>query len=60
MDKDEALTKLEREWKERGVAGAQPTLMDLALALARAGVTSDEEVADKSPAGGDPALPKAE
>jgi hypothetical protein len=62
MDKDEALKRLAKEWKEKGVTGSQPTLWDLALALAREGVTSAED-GDESPAGGsggEPDLPKAE
>ena len=60
MDRAEALEELATEWRARGVVGAAPSLWDLAVALARAGITGD---GDESAAGDgeqDPGSTKAE
>ena len=43
MDKDEALRALADEWKHQGKSGGPVTLLDLAVALARASATSDDD-----------------
>jgi hypothetical protein len=48
MYKDEELKALADEWKHQGKSGGPVTLLDLAVALARASSTSDD---DESAAG---------
>ena len=48
MDKDEELKALADEWKHQGKSGGPVTLLDLAVALARASSRTDD---DESAAG---------
>jgi len=58
MERDVALEELADEWRRQGKVGGTPTLWDLAVALAKAGVVGEQ--ADAPAAGADADLPQAE